>query len=161
MAYEQVDVTRLRDAIISCQNSLNNNTTKDLAGRLGDNNVWQADAKKNLKTALEKLSGSRYDALKKKLDTYLNVVGNIREYQNLQEENKELEQQCNNLKKDLYYTEYYTDYSKNKKGETVSTRKSRQTKNYSVENRINDAKQKIESNKYRMSKLQSNINNSI
>ena len=54
MAFENVDVSSLRNALTQCKNSINHSTTNELMNNISNTSVWQASAQANLKKALTK-----------------------------------------------------------------------------------------------------------
>lgn len=161
MAYENVNVNSLKNAINSCINSLDCSRTKQIIGDLSNNNVWQSDSKKNLVNALEKLSNTRYKELKKKLKEYLNLVDDIEKYQKLEKENESLRSKNDSLNNRLYRTEKEVNETKDSNGNIVREETEKTIKDYGVANQISNNKNKIESNKEKMSSLRTRISNSI
>ena len=60
MAFENIDVGKLRSALNECKSSLNYSTSKSLAGSIANSSIWQSSAQGNLKNALSKLIDERY-----------------------------------------------------------------------------------------------------
>ena len=51
MAFENVDVARLKKALIECKNSINYKTSEDLINSISNDSVWISSSQKNLKDA--------------------------------------------------------------------------------------------------------------
>ncbi len=96
MAFENVDTTSLKNALTSCKNSLKSKKIEELASTISSSN-WECDAKKNLKSSLDKLAATRYKDLEKKLDDYFNMIPLIEEYKNLDKENLRLKGELINV----------------------------------------------------------------
>ena len=72
MAFENVDVSSLRNALTQCKNSINHSTTNELMNNISNTSVWQASDQANLKKALTKLENERYKNLEDKINSLLN-----------------------------------------------------------------------------------------
>lgn len=148
MAFENVDINSLKNAISSCRNSINYNYSRNLLLTLNSNTIWQADAKQNVKRALENLINNKYRELEEELNNCSNITNLIAQYKQAEEVKTALTNQYNELNKQLYYEESYTENHWN--GETNSydsVAKKRTVKNTSVEqsmNTINNQKQEQE-----------------
>lgn len=148
MAFENVNVSSLRNALTQCKNSINHNTTDELINSISNASVWQTSAQTTLKSALTKISNERYKNLENKINSYFDIVSYIEKYQNLQKENVSLEKQYSSLSKRLYYT--------------VRTEKhTRRVKDTNVERQMLNVRKKINDNKEEMENLKSRVSNSI
>lgn len=148
MAFENVNVSSLRNALTQCKNSINHNTTDELINSISNASVWQTSAQTTLKSALTKISNERYKNLENKINSYFDIVSYIEKYQNLQKENVPLEKQYSSLSKRLYYT--------------VRTEKhTRRVKDTNVERQMLNVRKKINDNKEEMENLKSRVSNSI
>jgi len=161
MAFESVNVSSLRSALMQCKNSINHSTTNNLISSISNPNVWQSSSQTNLKNALTKLENERYKDLENKIDSYLVVVSYIERYKNLQSENSSLENQYNSLSHRLYYTETYTTTSTDSEGNVHTHYHQRTVKNYHVESQMHNIRNRINQNKNEMSCLESRVSNSI
>lgn len=161
MAFENVNVDSLRNALNSCKNSINHTISENLIGNIEESSNWVSSAKHNLNKSLNTLTNERYKSLEQLIDKYLEVTNYIGEYKQLEQENKELSQQYNNLSSRLYYTEYYTETSTDIEGNTISITKSRRVKDYGVERQMININQKIIENKEKMENLNTKVRNSI
>ncbi len=83
MAFENVNVSSLKNSINSCIDSINYSSSKEIIGKISSNNIWQASSRDNFKRALTKLVDVRYKNLEKKLKDYLKIADMIEEYQKL------------------------------------------------------------------------------
>lgn len=161
MAFENVNVDSLRNALNSCKNAINHSISENLIENIEESSYWVSSAKHNLNKSLNTLTNERYKSLEQLIDKYLEVTNYIGEYKQLEQENKELSQQYNNLSSRLYYTEYYTETSTDVEGNTISITKSRSVKDYGVEGQMININQKIIENKEKMENLNTKVKNSI
>lgn len=83
MAFENVNVSSLKNSINSCIDSINYSSSKEIIEKISSNNIWQASSRDNFKRALTKLVDVRYKNLEKKLKDYLKITDMIEEYQKL------------------------------------------------------------------------------
>ena len=161
MAFESVNVSSLRSALMQCKNSINHSTTNNLISNISNPNVWQASSQTTLKNALTKLENERYKDLENKIDSYLVVVSYIERYKNLQSENNSLENQYNSLSHRLYYTETYTTTYTDSDGIEHTDYHQRTVKDYYVESQMHNVRNRINQNKNEMASLESRVSNSI
>lgn len=103
MAFESINVSKLKSSIIACKKALNHSKTTMLIDDLSNSNVWQSDSQIILKRSLERLNNETYKKLEEKLDSYLTAVSYIEQYKNLAEENKNLQVEYSKLKVNLYH----------------------------------------------------------
>ena len=97
MAFENINVSYLREALTQCKDSINHESTDQLIYDVSDTSIWQTDAQANLIKALTKLTTERYKELEDKINSYFIIVEKIEKYQELQIENRELNQQFSYL----------------------------------------------------------------
>lgn len=97
MAFENINVSYLREALTQCKDSINHESTDQLVYDVSDTSIWQTDAQVNLIKALTKLTTERYKELEDKINSYFIIVEKIEKYQELQIENRELNQQFSYL----------------------------------------------------------------
>lgn len=97
MAFENINVSYLREALTQCKDSINHESTDQLIYDVSDTSIWQTDAQANLIKALTKLTTERYKELEDKINSYFIIVEKIEKYQELQIENRELNQQLSYL----------------------------------------------------------------
>lgn len=161
MAFENVDVTSLRNALTQCKNSINHSITSDLINNISNSYVWQSLSQKKLKNALTKLENERYKNLENKIDSYFNIVSDIEKYQNLQRENSSLESHYSILQTRLYYTETYTTTYEDSEGVTHVDYHTRTVKDHGVESQMISTRNKINNNKNTMESLKNRVANSI
>lgn len=161
MAFENVNVSSLKNALTQCKNSIDHSTTDELINNISNASVWQTSAQTNLKNALTKFGNERYKNLEDKINSYFDVVSYIEEYQTLQEENISLENQYSSLTSRLYYTEKTNIMNENgnktmKKGVYLE-----RVKDVNVENQMFDIRRRINNNKEKMENLKNKVSNSI
>lgn len=161
MAFENVDVSSLRNALTQCKNSINHSTTDELMNNISNASVWQTSAQTNLKNALTKFENKRYKNLENKINDYFNIVSYIEKYQNLQKENVSLENQHSSLSNRLYYTEPYMTTSTAGGGTRSTETHSRKVKDSGVEAQMSNIRKKINDNKEEMENLKNRVSNSI
>lgn len=161
MAFENVNVTSLRNALNQCKNSINHSTTDELIESISNTSVWQSSAQNTLKKALTKLDNERYKDLENKIDKYLELVDYIEKYKTLEQENKDLQKQYQNLSSRLYYTQTDTLVTVLADGTEVEEKTTRQVKNTSVEYQMSNINKKINENKEKMENYKNKVSNSI
>lgn len=161
MAFENVDVSSLRNALTQCKNSINHSTTDELMNNISNASVWQTSAQTNLKNALTKFGNERYKNLEDKINSYFTIVSYIEKYQNLQKENVSLENQYSSLSNRLYYTETYTTTSTASDGTVSTETHTRRVKDRWVESQMSNVRKKINDNKEEMENLKNRVSNSI
>lgn len=152
MAFENIDVGKLRSALNECKSSLNYSASKSLVGSIANSSIWQSSAQGNLKNALSKLTDERYKELEDKIDSYLGVTSLIEKYKDLEKKNNNLQSEIDNLYKNLYKKVerkflgliYYEDVL-----------------DVSVLDSINAKKDEIKENKIEMDKLNAQVSGSI
>lgn len=88
MAFKNVSVSSLKQAINSCKNAIDYNATKYIINNLSDN-VWEAEAKNTLKKALEKLVNTRYKELEEYLSKCLETIDLLEQYKEIEEKIKD------------------------------------------------------------------------
>ena len=137
MAFENVKVVSLRNALNNCEDRINYSRSKELINNISNPNVWQSDLQPILKEALEKLINVRYKDLESKLEDYKLACNYIEEYQELAKQNQNLLASNKSLQRDLYDDN---------------------EKNTSVERKINNNKSQINSNENRMEVLERQVN---
>ena len=138
MAFENVNVVSLRNALNNCEDRINYSRSKELINNISNPNVWQSDLQPILKEALEKLINVRYKDLESKLEDYKLACNYIEEYQELAMQNQNLLASNKSLQRDLYNDE--------------------NEKNTYVERKINNNKSQINSNENRMEVLERQVN---
>lgn len=111
MAFENIRVDSLREAINSCRDSIDHERTNQVITSITDANVWNTNSKIVLKDALEFLVNSKYQDLKNKLNAYVDIPGYIDQYNELKQEISnyrarisELETAISNAPQTTYYS---------------------------------------------------------
>lgn len=84
MAYESIDVSKARNAINNCLNSLRHNASDKYLYELRTSKEWVADSKSTFLTGLDTLVNTRYVELKNYLNKCLTALDNIEKYQKMQ-----------------------------------------------------------------------------
>ena len=146
MAFENVNVTSLRNSLNQCKNAINHSTTDGLISSVSNASAWQSSAQSNLKNALSKLTNTRYKELENKLSNYQNTVNFIEKYQDLQSENKSKQQEIDYLNYKLYKTNSQTG---------------KKEKDANVDAKISKLRKQINYNKTEMDNLINRVSNSI
>ena len=141
MAFENVNVVSLRNALNNCEDRINYSRSKELINNISNPNVWQSDSQPILKEALQKLINVRYKDLEGKLEDYKLACNYIEEYQELAKQNQNLLATNKSLQRDLYNDD--------------------NEKNVSIERKINNNKGQINSNENRMEVLERQVNGLI
>ncbi|MBR3117107.1 MAG: hypothetical protein IKF36_04460 [Bacilli bacterium] len=154
MAYENVDVSRAKNAINNCLNSLNHPSSDNFLSTLPGNTNWVADSKNTFVSAVDKLVNVRYKELKDYLNQCLTTLDNIEKYQNLQSQNATYNSQLSSKNNEL---NIHRNNYRNMNDKTTSEAKNLKNKIDRLETEIRDLNRKINSNKDDMS----NINRSI
>lgn len=154
MAYENVDVTRARNAINQCLNSINYNNSSNILNDSKDNKNWNADSKTTFRTALDTLVNTRYKELKDYLNQCLTTINNIEKYKNLQSQNATYDSQIRTKSAELS-----TQQSKYRKLDDKSTAEAKNIKSKidKLEREIKDLKNKRENNSSDMVDVNKNI----
>lgn len=161
MAFENVNVTSLKNALIQCKNSIDHSTTNGLINDVSNSSVWECEAKNNLKSALEKLENERYKELEDKIDSYINVASDIEKYQKLEQENDTLQVKYNNLSNKLYYKETKDVKTTDSDGNEITKKETKTKKDYSVETQMKSVKNQIKDNTTKMNELKNRVSSSI
>lgn len=162
MAFENVDVSSLRSAISSCIDSINYNDSLELISDIGNDNVWNSESRTHLKSALIKLTNTRYQQLKSKLSVANQVADLIGEYKKLEQENKNNSSRISSLEPHLYYTEsYVAGYETDEEGNTHKIWDTRTVLDTNVQKQINSLKNKIKENKERMKQIEASVSSLI
>ena len=101
MAYENVDVTRAKNAINQCLNSINHTASSDLLSSLSGSTNWVADSKKNFSNAVDTLVNTRYRELEAYLKKCLTNLDNIEKVQQMQSQNASYSNQISAKEQEL------------------------------------------------------------
>lgn len=161
MAFENVDVARLKNAINSCKNAVNYSTSVELISNISSNDVWKTGARDNLKKSLKKLTNERYKKLESELNNSLKVANYIEKYKQLQSNNRLLQSNINRLEEQLYVTKTYTESYVDSNGTKQEITKTKREKNYNVQWEINSLESRIRSNNNQMNSLVNKVSNLI
>lgn len=161
MAFENVDVSNLRNALTQCKDSINHSITDELIDNISNTSIWQTSAQTNLKNALVNFRNERYKNLENKINDYINIISDIEKYQKMQKENKSLADQYSSLSNSLYYTETYTTTSTASNGKVSTETHSRRVKDREVEAKMSNLQKIIDDNKVKMEDIKNRVSNSI
>lgn len=101
MAFENINVISLKNAINSCMNSINYNSSKEIVNKISSSDIWNTESKKNFERALTKLINIRYLELENKLKNYLKIADKIEEYQKLSSVNASTQIELTNIMNEL------------------------------------------------------------
>ena len=101
MAFENINVISLKNAINSCINSINYNSSKEIINKISGSDIWNTESKKNFERALTKLINIRYLELENKLKNYLKIADRIEEYQKLSSVNASTQIELTNIMNEL------------------------------------------------------------
>lgn len=101
MAFENINVISLKNAINSCINSINYNSSKEIINKISGSDIWNTESKKNFERALTKLINIRYLELENKLKNYLKIADKIEEYQKLSSVNASTQIELANIMNEL------------------------------------------------------------
>lgn len=164
MAFENIEISSLKNSLNACKDSINNNISINLVGSLADNNIWSCNSKTNLINGLKDLN-SIYEELEKEINNLLGISNLISEYKELQAEVNNLERQYSNLKGKLYYDESYKDWyvEYDEVGNEVwdYNWETRRVKDVAVENQMISTRNTINELLNEMSTLENRVNNLI
>lgn len=163
MAFENINVSSLKNALNSCKNSINNNISKELKNSVMNSDVWHCDARNNLRGSLNELE-NLYNKLTDKINHYLSIANEIEKYQQLVAQNKKLDSEYDTLSGRLYRTETYDENYYNeetKRWEPKDPKPTRRVKDTNVENQMNAIKNEIGNNQNSMESISNRIANSL
>lgn len=161
MAFENINVDSLNNALNACKNSINKSISENLSNSVMNNSVWYSDARNNLKKAID-VNLDMYRTLESKIDEYFGVVNKLREYKNLEEQNRVLMQEYQDLSRRLYYTETRRNWYWNNETQEMDWDEETVTvKDTRVEASMNGILSKVETNKSLMKNLENTIRNMV
>lgn len=161
MAFENVNVASMRNAINSCIGKLNKEEIQELTNNISNSSVWEANAQDTLKKALTRLGSIRYIELEQQLINCYEIVNYIEEYQNINSTNESLFKEYSSLDKKLYYTENYIIEDVDENGNKIKKECTRKVKDSSVEKQMDTIKKEINENRNTMENLKNNISNAL
>ena len=154
MAYESVDVTRAKNAINNCLNSIRHETSSDIINNLPNNSNWVADSKTTFTGAVGKLVNTRYKDLEDYLKKCLTTLDNIQSYKDLQSQNDTINYQINSKTNELNNLKYIYNKMNDK---TTADAKNTKTRITNLEREIRNLNSKKEDNSGDMSRLNNSI----
>ena len=141
MAFENVNVNNIRSALNRCKLSIDYETMDLLLNNLSNNDSWNSASKQNLVKAINTLKSSRFKYLEHQINTYLQVLNQMDNYQEKAKENDYLRNQCEQLNKRMYIKD-------DQNGRTI---------NYEIKGRINDINARIANNNDALNKIKLDI----
>ncbi len=161
MAFDNINVSSLKNALVQCKNSIDYSTTEELINNISNTSIWQSSSQTNLKNALIKLKDERYQELEEKINNYLEATSYIERYQDLEKENVSLNREYSSLSRKLYYNETYTETTKNSDGTLKKETRTQRVKDKSVERQMTYIERKIEANTRDMENFKNIVSNYI
>ena len=81
MAYENVDVYSLKNAIVNCKNSINFQREKSIINDISQKNIWSCSAKNTLINAMNDLFNNKISKLDGAYNNFEYMTQKIAEYQ--------------------------------------------------------------------------------
>lgn len=97
MAFERVDVVRLRTALNNCVSSLSKQEEQQITNSCVNAQVWQSTSRDHWKQAMEQLTNVDYVAIEEELKKGFRVADLIEKYQQYQESVREMEERVERL----------------------------------------------------------------
>ena len=141
MAYENIDVNKLKTAL-STINNINNSKIDNLVQRM-DSEQWQSPVRSRLQTALSNIS-KQYASLKKDIDTYKEIANYIEKYKHAKSDYDSLNDnvnyynnKLNSLDENSSFYEYNKNYFKSKLDNNVLARNNAKASMNEIEKKIN------------------------
>ena len=141
MAYENIDVNKLKTAL-STINNINNSKIDNLVQRM-DSEQWQSPVRSRFQTALSNIS-KQYASLKKDIDTYKEIANYIEKYKHAKSDYDRLNDnvnyynnKLNSLDENSSFYEYNKNYFKSKLDSNVLARNNARVSMNEIEKKIN------------------------
>lgn len=141
MAYENIDVNKLKTAL-STINNINNSKIDSLVQKM-DSEQWQSPVRSRLQTALSNIS-KQYASLKKDIDTYKEIANHIEKYNRAKSDYDRLNDdvnyynnKLNSLDENSSFYEYNKSYFKSKLDNNVLARNNARASMNEIEKKIN------------------------
>lgn len=155
-----INTNSLKNAIITCRNSIKKDISLKLTNDLGNSMIWQSSSMFKLRYAISSFHNTHYIALEKELEKYEEALLYIEKFQSLNSQNEEIKRQITNLNPYLYYeeTREVTTYVF---GKPKVIEKTYRVKDYGVENQINALLEKKYNNEVEMESQKTKITNLI
>jgi septal ring factor EnvC (AmiA/AmiB activator) len=97
MAFEEVNVSLIKNSINNSLTSINYNSSKEILDKITNNDVWSTASRDNFKKALSNLVNVKYKELEEKLNSLLLITNKIEEYQELAKLNAENQTKLNEI----------------------------------------------------------------
>lgn len=108
MAYENVDVIKLRNSINELINAINYSYTENVLQSIANDGIWNSKSRNALKRRLNSLINEDYNNLKSKLETYKQIPDLIGKYKSLETENRQYQSKINELKSKMESSKSFT-----------------------------------------------------
>lgn len=158
MAYENVNVSSLKNALSSCKSSLNCTTSKTLKTDAMNISIWYSESRSTFNKAVCRIT-DYYGELESKIDHYLGLADKIQRYQDLVAENASLRSEYASLEPKLYYEvrESYNERWNEQEQRYDRDWRTVTKKDYNVESRMNAITAQISANEGEMASLDSQI----
>lgn len=161
MAFENVNVESLRNALYACKNSISYNNSINIINSVSSGNIWKAESSNHLRKALTTLTNERYRQLEAQINSYLSVTNLISEYKQLEADNRRMEAELPRLRGRLYHRVSYPVIYYDAEGKPYERWESEEVIDHGVEREINYTENKIRENNNRMRSLERQVSNSI
>lgn len=100
MALGNVDVALAKTALQNLKNSLDSSTEQDIYTSIISTDTFKSDARTPLQKGFELLLNERMEEVKKLIDTYLQIMDLISEYQGLEEDVADYEERIDDEQDD-------------------------------------------------------------
>ena len=162
MAYENVNVSSLKNALSSCKSSLNYSTSNNLKSDAMNASVWDSDSKTTFNKAVNQIT-NYYGELESKIDHYLGLADKIQRYQDLVAENASLRSEYASLEPKLYYEvrESYNERWNEQEQRYDRDWRTVTKKDEAVASRMNAITAQISANEGEMASLDSQIQSGL
>ena len=154
MAYENVDVSRAKNAINNCLNSIRHAASDDITSQVPGSTNWVSDSKSTFVSAVDKLVNTRYKELVDYLNKSLKTLDQIDNYKKLQTQNASYDSQIRSKSSELN-----TLRNKYNRMDDKSTTEARNTKTKidRLDREIRDLNNKKSNNSNDMGSINKNI----
>ena len=154
MAYENVDVSRAKNAINNCLNSIRHAASDDIISQVPGSTNWVSDSKSTFVSAVDKLVNTRYKELVDYLNKSLKTLDQIDNYKKLQTQNASYDSQIRSKSSELN-----TLRNKYNRMDDKSTTEARNTKTKidRLDREIRDLNNKKSNNSNDMGSINKNI----
>lgn len=156
MAFENVNVAAAKGALNACLDSLDYSGIRTITAELKNPNNWRAPAQAKMTAALSNAEKQGFDVIKKQIESYKLIIGQIELYKKIQEETKQKKAELLVLQGQLMKP---VTFKVEKQANTIMDKK--QEKDPVVEAKIEKLKKEIKENESKMEILEKTINSSV